>query len=141
MKHLLQIAFLLFSSPFFSQTNSKVIKQISTADSVVFIAKSSGCFNAGTTTYKFVKQKNKEHKVIYSVEKLQVVKKISAKNYEAFLKRFEVSAERFKDPDEKKSCTTISDFELKDKKQLVKFTNGTCQPEFNPEEFLLQLLK
>ncbi len=138
MKHLLQILFLFFSCFIFSQNQ---VIQIASAETVLFSASTSGCFNAGANTYKFVKQKNKAYKIVCTIDKKTGTKKLSAKNYEAFVKRFEESAERFKDPDEKQLCTTTSTFELSSKKGNLKFVNGTCQPEFNPEEYLMQLLK
>ncbi len=141
MKHFLKIILFFLSLPFFSQNSAILLKQISTADTVVFTAKTSGCFNAGTNTYKFVKQKNKEHKVFCDTEKVKSIKKITAKNYDAFLKRFEASVERFKDPDEKQLCTTISEFEMSSKKGSLKFINGNCLPEFDPEDLLIKLLK
>lgn len=138
MKHLLQIIFLFFAFPIFSQTS---ISKISSDATVVFTAETSGCFNAGTNTYKFVKQKNGDRKVSCTIAKVNSTKKLSVKKYEAFIKRFEESAKRFSDPDEKQLCTTTATFEMSSKKGNSKFVNGSCQPEFDPENLLMQLLK
>jgi len=138
MKQVLQIVFLFAAASLFSQVS---ISKISSAETVTFVAATSGCFNAGTNTYKFVKQKNGDRKVSCTIDKVSSTKKISLKNYDAFVKRFEGSAKRFSDPDEKQMCTTVSDFEMNSKNGVSKFKNITCEPQFDPETYLRQLLK
>lgn len=142
MKILFQIIFILFSFSCLSQKKAKpdIIKQISTADTVVFIVKTSGCFDAGTTTYKLAKQKNKDRVVVYGRGKGIETKKIPAKDYETFVNNFKVSEKKFSTMDTG-LCTLITEFELSAKKQSSKFTNRTCEAEFNPEEVLKQLMK
>ncbi len=143
MKNIFQIIFLVFSSAIISQTlKSDKLKLISVSDTVVFTVDMSGCFNAGITIYKFAKQKNNDRIVIYKKADALFNKKITSKNYDVFVYRFRTSEFKFKHADENgKVCTTISKFELGNQKQSVGFTNNTCEAEFNPEDFLLQLLK
>jgi hypothetical protein len=102
----------------------------------------SGCFNAGTTVYKLVKLKSKERNVLCIKKTGTLSKKINQKNYEAFIQRFKTSAFKFRNVDEGgKVCTTISKFELSNKKESSEFSNNTCEAEFDPEEFLKQLIK
>jgi hypothetical protein len=137
MKQALQILFLFVADLLFSQS----ISQISSAETMTFVAATSGCFNAGTNTYRFIRQKNGERKVDCTIDKVNSAKKISAKNYEAFVKRYQESAKRFSDPDEKQMCTTTAEFEMSSKKGNSKFRNITCEPQFDPETYLKQLLK
>lgn len=143
MKKIFKILFLVFSFSAISQTpKPDKIKLISSADTVIFSVNMSGCFNAGITTYKFAKLKSGERNVIYKKANVLTTKKITLKNYDTFIYRFKMSAMKFKYAEEGKyTCTTVTKFELSDKKESANFTNGTCEVEFDPEELLKQLLK
>lgn len=142
---LLIVLFISFQS--FSQNKliSKSITQISKADTVYFIADNSGCFNSYILEVKMCKQKFGERKLILKTEKNTEEKKLSAKNYQAFIKNYQASVSHFINID-KGQCTSITEFDLlyksgKDKTTNVKFKNSTCEAEFNPEMFLQELLR
>ncbi|HRD37376.1 MAG TPA: hypothetical protein PLC65_01985 [Bacteroidia bacterium] len=72
-------------------------------------------------------------------------KKISAKEFKAFMKNYENSVNHFISIDNGK-CTSITEFDLyrrytKEKTTSIKFKNTTCEAEFNPEMFLQNLLR
>ena len=143
MKNIFKILFLVFSFSAFSQTpKPDKLKLISSADTVIFTVNMSGCFSGGATIYKFAKLKNGERNVIYKKANDLTVKKITSKHYDTFIYRFKMSAFKFKYvEDGKYTCTTVTKFELSDKKESINFTNGSCEAEFDLEELLKQLLK
>lgn len=143
MKLVCKILFLVFSFTGFSQTpKPDKLKLISNSDTVIFTVNTSGCFSAGITVYKFIKLKNNEREVVYKKANAVATKKVTLKNYEVFIYRFKTSAFKFKHVEEGgKVCTTVSKFEIRDRKESSEFTNNTCEAEFDPEELLKQLLK
>ncbi|MGZ3932997.1 MAG: hypothetical protein ACXVPQ_11430 [Bacteroidia bacterium] len=143
MKYLLQFLFFLCVLPVIAQSKSKAdpLKEMIQSDTLVFSAYNSGCFNAGTNTYTIVKLKNGEREVSYTRGAVPALKKITAKKFDAFIASMRSSMNRFKDPEEKPRCTMISVFTLKDKKHEIRFKNGSCEAQFNPEETLSQILK
>ena len=91
------------------------------------------------------KQRSGERKLILRTEKSAEEKKLSAKNFKAFIKNYQNSANHFISVDNGK-CTSTTEFDLfykptKDKVTSVKFKNSTCEAEFNPELFLQELLR
>lgn len=142
MKKSLFIFLVIVSQNLFSQTDQikTLIKKISASDSVFFVVNTSGCFNGGVQEYKLVKQKSGGRKVIYLNNGKLVSKGITSKQYMAFVKKYQVSALKFTE-DKNPTCTLVTDFELTNKKMISKFTNGTCENEFNPEPFLTEMLK
>ncbi len=141
MRGFIQIFFILVTLTASAQSKKQpdIIQQISTADTVIFIVKTSGCFDAGTTIYKIAKQK-KNRVVIWTKNNVKETKKLSAKDYTAFVNNYKVSEKRFRGLDQG-VCTLITEFELNGKKQSSKFANRSCQAEYNPEEVLKQLMK
>lgn len=143
MRILTPIIFILFSYSCISQKAAKddVIRQISSADTVLFVVTTSGCFNSGTVTYKIAKKKkSKDRIVIFTNNNVKESKVLSAKNYDAFLNNYRISHKKYSEL-ENGSCTLLTDFELKGKNQSSAFTNKTCEAEFNPEEILKKLMK
>ena len=142
MKSSLNIFLFFFSCVVFSQTQAKTdkIKQISSSDTVVFIVKTSGCFNAETIVYKLAKQKNKERLVIFIRNGKAEAKKLNAKDYGTFISCFKKSEKKFSETGDG-PCTMRTEFELKNKKHSSRFTNTTCEAEFNPGDLLDQLMK
>ena len=121
------------SLPSFSQNKliTKSISLISKADTVYFIADNSGCFNAYILEVKMCKQRSGERKLILRTEKSAEEKKLSAKNFKAFIKNYQNSANHFISVDNGK-CTSTTEFDLfykptKDKVTSVKFKNSTCE--------------
>jgi len=142
MKAMVQIFLLLLPFFLFSQSHSKpdLIKKISAADTVSFIVTTSGCFDAGTTVYKLVKKKKQRWVILVKNTGVET-KKITAKDYERFIKNYRDSFTKFSNmPEGNPTCTMTTEFELKDGKQASKFTNTSCEAEFNPEEFLKKLI-
>lgn len=138
-KYLPLSLFLLLPFLFSAQT---VIQQISKADTVFFTVTTSGCFNAGTTSYLLIKNKFKTRKVNCTKIKNEFCKKLSAKNYSAFIKHYADCSEQYKNASaENQTCTMSTEFSLSDKKKTLTFTNNNCKAEFNPEETLLKLIK
>lgn len=147
MKNSLIIIFVFFTGALFSQDKgvSKSIAEISKADTVYFIADNSGCFNAYILEVKMCKQKRGERKLIMKTDSKTEEKKISAKEFKAFMKNYENSVNHFIGIDNGK-CTSITEFDLyrrytKEKTTSIKFKNTTCEAEFNPEMFLQNLLR
>lgn len=148
MKYLaLSIVLFFTAHSLFSQNKliSKSIAEISKADTVYFVADNSGCFNAYILQVKLCKQKSGVRKLILKTEKSLEEKRLSAKNYKAFIKKYESSANHFIGIDNGK-CTSTTEFDLyckssKDKIASTKFKNSTCEAEFNPELFLQDLLR
>lgn len=138
-KYLPLSLFLLLPFLFSAQT---VIQQISKADTVFFTVTTSGCFNAGTTSYLLIKNKCKTRKVNCTKTKSEFCKKLSAKNYSAFIKHYADCAEQYKNASaENQTCTMSTEFSLSGKNETLTFTNNNCKAEFNPEETLLKLIK
>lgn len=147
MKNSLIIIFVLFTGALFSQDKliSKSIAEISKADTVYFVADNSGCFNAYILEVKMCKQKRGDRKLIMRTDSKTEEKKISAKEFKAFMKNYENSVNHFISIDNGK-CTSITEFDLyrrytKGKATSIKFKNTTCEAEFNPEMFLQNLLR
>ncbi len=147
MKNSLIIIFVFFTGALFSQDKgvSKSIAEISKADTVYFIADNSGCFNAYILEVKMCKQKRGDRKLIMKTDSKTEEKKISAKEFKAFMKNYENSVNHFIGIDNGK-CTSITEFDLyrrytKEKTTSIKFKNTTCEAEFNPEMFLQNLLR
>lgn len=147
MKNSLIIIFVFFTGALFSQDKgvSKSIAEISKADTVYFIADNSGCFNAYILEVKMCKQKGGDRKLIMKTDSKTEEKKISAKEFKAFMKNYENSVNHFIGIDNGK-CTSITEFDLyrrytKEKTTSIKFKNTTCEAEFNPEMFLQNLLR
>lgn len=147
MKNSLIIIFVLFTGALFSQDKliSKSIAEISKADTVYFVADNSGCFNAYILEVKMCKQKRGDRKLIMKTDSKTEEKKISAKEFKAFMKNYENSVNHFISIDNGK-CTSITEFDLyrrytKEKTTSIKFKNTTCEAEFNPEMFLQNLLR
>lgn len=147
MKNSLIIIFVLFTGALFSQDKliSKSIAEISKADTVYFVADNSGCFNAYILEVKMCKQKRGDRKLIMKTDSKTEEKKISAKEFKAFMKNYENSVNHFISIDNGK-CTSITEFDLyrrytKGKATSIKFKNTTCEAEFNPEMFLQNLLR
>lgn len=119
--------------------------EISKADTVYFVADNSGCFNAYILEVKMCKQKRGDRKLIMKTDSKTEEKKISAKEFRAFMKNYENSVNHFISIDNGK-CTSITEFDLyrrytKEKTTSIKFKNTTCEAEFNPEIFLQNLLR
>ncbi len=145
-KHLF-IAFVFLTGALFSQNKlvSKSIAEISKADTVYFVADNSGCFNAYILEVKMCKIKGGNRKLIIKTDSKKEEKKLSAKNFKAFLKKYESSVNHFSVIDNGK-CTSVTEFDLyrkysEGKTTTVKFKNTTCEAEFNPEMFLQDLLR
>lgn len=134
------IILVLFSVKLFSQSNNDFYKKINKADTVVFTVETSGCFNAGVTVYKFCKQKNGNRKLIFTTDNKLQIKIMSSKKFALFLKKYKTSESHFSS-DKPPTCTLTTDFELSDKKADSKFKNGTCENDYNPEAYLLELIK
>lgn len=144
MKYFIKTLCLLISFSAISQTKKPIdiIKQISIADTVVFTADNSGCFHSYIGVFKFCKQKSGDRKLIYRTDGEWLTKSISAKNYSAFINKYKASTNHFKKIDtDKPTCTSTVEFELSNKKKNSKFKNTTCEAEFNPEMFLMELIK
>jgi len=144
MKYFIQTILLLFSFTSFPQSKTKpdVIKQISVADTVIFIADNSGCFNSYIGVFKFCKQRSGGRKLIYKTDGTWITKNITAKSYAAFIGKYRSSTNHFKNIDtDKPTCTSTVEFELSDKKRVSKFKNTSCEAEYNPELFLMELIK
>ncbi len=131
----------------FSQNFSvvKLITLISKADTVYFTADNSGCFHAYVLEVKMCKQKSGDRKLIMKTDTGLVEKKLSAKNYSAFIKNYQKSVNHFSKIS-KQNCTSITAFELMNKNtngsfNSSRFKNTSCEAEFNPEMFLGQLLR
>lgn len=142
MKYFIFSIIFLFSLVSFSQNKSfsKIISLTSKADTVYFVADNSGCFNSYVLTVKMCKQKLGDRKLIMTSKMGTEEKNISAKNYKAFIKNFETSVQHFIKVGQGK-CTSISKFELMNKNKngslnSTKFSNSTCEAEYNPEMFL-----
>lgn len=147
MKNSLIIIFVFFTGALFSQDKgvSKSMAEISKADTVYFVADNSGCFNAYILEVKMCKQKRGDRKLIMRTDSKTEEKKISAKEFRAFMKNYENSVNHFISIDNGK-CTSITEFDLyrrytKEKTTSIKFKNTTCEAEFNPEIFLQNLLR
>lgn len=147
MKNSLIIIFVFFTGALFSQDKgvSKSIAEISKADTIYFVADNSGCFNAYILEVKMCKQKRGDRKLIMRTDSKTEEKKISAKEFKAFMKNYENSVNHFISIDNGK-CTSITEFDLyrrytKEKTTSIKFKNTTCEAEFNPEMFLQNLLR
>jgi len=147
VKNSLIIIFVFFTGALFSQDKgvSKSIAEISKADTVYFVADNSGCFNAYILEVKMCKQKRGDRKLIMRTDSKTEEKKISAKEFKAFMKNYENSVNHFISIDNGK-CTSITEFDLyrrytKEKTTSIKFKNTTCEAEFNPEMFLQNLLR
>lgn len=111
-----------------------------TADTVYFVAETSGCFDAGSKTYQFCKMKNGDRNIIVTENNLHLSKSIHSKQFKLFINRFARSAEHFKD-EKNPTCTLTTDFYLSGNKEKIAFKNGTCENDYNPELFLLELIK
>ena len=147
MKYFIQTLLLFISLQFFSQNKSvtKIISIISKADTVYFIADNSGCFHAYILEVKMCKQKSGDRKLIMKSDKGTEEKMLSAKNYKAFIKNYQASVNHFISEGNGK-CTSITEFELMNKTSNGKFNssrfkNTSCETEYNPEMFLMPLLK
>lgn len=147
VKNSLIIIFVFFTGALFSQDKgvSKSMAEISKADTVYFVADNSGCFNAYILEVKMCKQKRGDRKLIMRTDSKTEEKKISAKEFKAFMKNYENSVNHFIGIDNGK-CTSITEFDLyrrytKEKTTSIKFKNTTCEAEFNPEMFLQNLLR
>ncbi len=147
MKLLFNFIFLSFSITAFSQGTSsdKLISIISKADTVYFMADNSGCFHAYVLEVKMCKQKSGDRKLIMKTDTGLVEKKLSAKNYFAFVKNYQASVNHFIKVGKQK-CTSVTEFDLMNKTKngaynSSKFKNTSCEAEFNPELFLGQLLR
>ena len=147
MKFIFNLIFLSFSVAAFSQgiSSNKLIAIISKADTVYFAADNSGCFHAYVLEVKMCKQKSGERKLIMKTDTGLVEKKLSAKNYSAFIKNYQASVNHFSKADKQK-CTSVTEFDLMNKTKngaynSSKFKNTSCEAEFNPELFLSQLLR
>lgn len=147
MKFIFNLIFFSFTITAFSQgiSSNKLISIISKADTVYFTADNSGCFHAYVLEVKMCKQKSGERKLIMKTDTGLVQKKLSAKNYSAFIKNYQASVNHFMKV-EKQTCTSITEFDLMNKTangrhNSSKFKNTSCEAEFNPELFLSQLLK
>jgi hypothetical protein len=144
MKYIVQFVLLLFFLNSYSQKNpqTSAIKRISAASTVMFTVDNTGCFGGEIITYRMAKQKNGERKVTYQKNGKTESKKISAKNYASFIKNYSGSFQKFRDTIAvKQTCTSVSVFSLYSGRDSLGFKNVTCQPEFNPEFFLMERLK
>ena len=141
MKCGIQIILLLFSLFSFSQTDP--ISKIGKASTVSFVSDNSGCFGGEIIEYKLVKTKNGGRTVtIIKKDGKAEIKKLSSKNYAGFVSNFRASYNKFKDPESvKQTCTSVSLFFLSDSKNKIKFSNVTCEAEYNPEMFLQNLFR
>lgn len=139
---LLSACFLLLCAHAVAQTKTKhsPVHGASQGDTVIFITRLSGCFNAYTHTYTFVKQKNNDRLLSYKKDSSMVTKLLSARQYEEFVADFKKSYEHFTSRAAKNTCTTVSFFELKGKASQAKFTNGACNDTYQPERFLMGFL-
>ncbi len=139
---LLSACFLLLTAHAFAQTKTKhsPVSSASLGDTVVFTARLSGCFNAYTHTYTFVKQKNNDRLLSYKKDSAMVTKLLSARQYDEFVADFKKSYEHFTSRAAKNTCTTVSFFELKGKASHARFTNGACNDAYQPERFLMGFL-
>lgn len=142
MRYLRIILFVLLSANLFSQTSSNrdVLNKIAGSSTVYFTVSTSGCFNAGSKTYTITVLKNKSRKIVYTDQDKTITKVISAKNYKLFMDRFAASLHKFSE-DIKQTCTLTTEFELSNKKQKLNFTNTTCDNNFHPENYLMELIK
>ncbi len=147
MKFTIQLILFFFSLHAFSQNKliSKSIARISKADTVYFTVDNSGCFLAYILEVKMCKQKSGGRLLIMRTEKNNEVKSLSAKEYKAFIKNYDLSYNHFMNIDPGK-CTSTSEFELmdkisKDKVTSARFKNTTCEAEFNPEMFLQDIFR
>lgn len=147
MKYFIQTLLLFTSLQVFSQNKSvaKIITIISKADTVYFTADNSGCFHAYILEVKMCKQKSGDRKLIMKSDKGTEEKMLSVKNYKAFIKNYQISVNHFINSDKVK-CTSITEFELMNKTSNGKFNssrfkNTSCEAEFNPEMFLIALIK
>lgn len=141
MKYSVQIILLLFSFVSFSQADP--ITKIAKASTVSFVADNSGCFGGEIIEYKLVKKKNGDRSVTIVKQDGKIeTKKLSAKNYSAFISNFKTSYVKFKDPESvKQTCTSVSVFFLQDSKNKMSFSNVTCEADYNPEMFLQNLFR
>ena len=147
MKYTLNTLLLLVSFNVFSQDKSisKLIILISKADTVYFVADISGCFHAYVLEVKMCKQKSGDRKLIMKTDSGLVEKKLSVKKYNQFIANYKTSTNYFiKSP--KQTCTSVTEFDLwcKTKSGSVngsKFKNGSCKAEYNPELFLMGLIR
>ncbi len=147
MKCFIQLILLFVSLQVFSQNKliSKTIAQISKADTVYFTADNSGCFQAYVLEVKMCKQRSGDRKLIMKSDKGVEERTLSAKNYKAFIRNYQASVNHFINSDKVK-CTSITEFELMNKTSNGKFNssrfkNTSCEAEFNPEMFLMTLIK
>jgi hypothetical protein len=127
-----------------SQTKKPVdvIQQISVADTVIFTADNSGCFHSYIGIFKFCKQKNGSRKLIYRTDGDWTTKLVTSKKYSAFISKYKASVNHFKKIDtDKPACTSTVEFDLSNKKKNSKFKNTTCEADYNPEMFLMELIK
>lgn len=147
MNYILNTLLLLVSINVFSQDKSvsRLITQISKADTVYFVADNSGCFHAYVLEVKMCKQKSGDRKLIMKTDSGLVEKKLSVKKYEQFITNYKASTNYFiKTP--KQTCTSVTEFDLwcKTKSGSIngsKFKNGNCKAEYNPELFLMDLIR
>lgn len=147
MKYTLNTLLLLVSLNVFSQDKSvsKLITLISKADTVYFMADNSGCFHAYVLEVKMCRQKSGERKLIMKTDTGLVEKKLSVKKYNQFIANYKASTDHFiKNP--KQTCTSVTEFDLwcKTKSGSIngsKFKNGNCNAKYNPELFLMNLIK
>ncbi len=147
MKYFIQTLLLFISLQVFSQNKSvaKIIAIISKADTVYFTADNSGCFHAYILEVKMCKQKSGDRKLILKSDKGVEEKTLSSKSYKAFIKNYQTSVNHFI-KDSKTKCTSITKFELMNKTSNGKFNssrfkNTSCEAEYNPEMFLMGLIK
>lgn len=147
MKYTLNTLLLLVSLNVFSQDKSvsKLITLISKADTVNFVADNSGCFHAYVLEVKMCKQKSGDRKLIMKTDSGLVEKKLSVKKYNQFIANYKTSTNYFiKSP--KQTCTSVTEFDLWCKTKSgstngSKFKNVRCKAEYNPELFLMGLIR
>lgn len=146
MKYILQLVILLFALHLsaYSQEKSReaALKRIRKSPMVLFTADNTGCFGGEIITFELVKQKFGNRRVNYGKNGKTESKKLSAKHYSAFIKNYSDAYKKFKDTlAVKQTCTSVSVFSLYNGSDSLGFKNVTCQPEFNPEFFLMERLK
>lgn len=136
----LTILLVLFTVKLFSQSEKEVLKKLEKADSLFFTVNTSGCFDSGEKTYKFKRLKNGSRQVNFFSENKQQTRKISSKKFKLFLKNYWGAYNHFNN-DKPPTCTLTMDFDLSDKANKLSFKNGTCENSYNPEMYLIELLK
>lgn len=146
MKPIFIAILFLVSTHLFSQNKKPVdsLKLVFSKDILEFYADNSGCFHQESVEYTFIKDKKTGGRtVMFNKDGKLKQKKISAKNYAAFVSNFTLSYNKFKDPEKvKQTCTSTSEFTITNRHaNPISFKNVTCEAEFNPEMLLLKFLK